>query len=747
MTLTIATLATALLLAGGTTEAGKPGANARPGAATARPTATSRRPAPTTVPNAKAKAPTKKAGKAGKRRIRRKRGLLKAGQGKLKGIKDVCHNNPDFNIGRGIYDITGPAAEAQMMGYANPEQETAGIHMRLWSRAFFLESPCNGRRVVLVTADLGMVFQSVKQGVVDRLEKLYGNTYSDANVLISATHTHQGPAGHSHYALYNATGFMNPAKQGFDSENYEVIVDGIVKSIQRAHGNVRPGRMRLSKGGISNASKNRSTAAYAKNKDRHKYKNNVDRGMTLLRMDSIQGGALGQINWFAVHPTNFSKHNKFITGYNKGIAAQRFERDHGTDYRSNDTFVAAFANANEGDVSPNLWGVPDVVHDAQRASTIGERQYQKAKSLFKAGATILGGVDYRHRYANFSNMTVGDAFTGAGTQKTCPAALGISFAAGSTEDGPAGEDVFGVTPREGMTFNGKNRAVFPGTPQSWMNTLQPCHAEKDVFMPIGMKNFLLNPYPWAPEVLPIQLVRVGQLAIAAVPFECTTMCGRRIRETVLSQLKFQGVSEVVIAGLSNAYAGYVTTREEYAAQHYEGASTQFGPWTLAALRSQFHLLGKKMWQRKPVDPGPTPRRLGNEQTEIPDGVVFDDTPVGKSFGDVKTQPAKSYNRGQQVSVRFWAGHPKNNYRTQKGFMKVERKVGGKWVTVARDWDEQTSYRWNRQGTANSLVTLRWTIPSNAATGTYRIKHYGNYKNGWTHDIHSYNGVTRTFTVK
>ena len=39
---------------------------------------------------------------------------------------------------------------------------------------------------------------------------------------------------------------------------------------------------------------------------------------------------------------------------------------------------------------------------------------------------------------------------------------------------------------------------------------------------------------------------------------------------------------VVIAGLANTYASYVTTFEEYSVQRYEGASTIFGPHTLDA---------------------------------------------------------------------------------------------------------------------------------------------------------------------
>ena len=49
-------------------------------------------------------------------------------------------NNEDgdtrYLVGTGIYDVTGPAGQVNMMGYAKPEQTTAGIHQRLRARAF-----------------------------------------------------------------------------------------------------------------------------------------------------------------------------------------------------------------------------------------------------------------------------------------------------------------------------------------------------------------------------------------------------------------------------------------------------------------------------------------------------------------------------------------------------------------------------------------------------------------------------------
>eukprot|EP00977_Amphora_coffeiformis_P015739 scaffold4707_cov164-Amphora_coffeaeformis.AAC.13 len=50
-----------------------------------------------------------------------------------------------FLIGTGIYDCTGPAGQINMMGYAKPEQTTAGIHQRLRARAFILAKKANPR--------------------------------------------------------------------------------------------------------------------------------------------------------------------------------------------------------------------------------------------------------------------------------------------------------------------------------------------------------------------------------------------------------------------------------------------------------------------------------------------------------------------------------------------------------------------------------------------------------------------------
>ncbi|HEX8628625.1 MAG TPA: neutral/alkaline non-lysosomal ceramidase N-terminal domain-containing protein, partial [Catenuloplanes sp.] len=110
-----------------------------------------------------------------------------------------------YLVGTGIADITGEAAEVGMMGYAALDQKATGIHQRLRARAFVFADQDSGKRVAIVNTDTQSIMQSIQQGVVARLKARFGDRYTERNVLLGATHTHGGPGGYSHYALYNLT--------------------------------------------------------------------------------------------------------------------------------------------------------------------------------------------------------------------------------------------------------------------------------------------------------------------------------------------------------------------------------------------------------------------------------------------------------------------------------------------------------------------------------------------------------------
>ncbi|KAJ6969271.1 ceramidase family protein [Populus alba x Populus x berolinensis] len=74
-----------------------------------------------------------------------------------------------YLIGLGSCDMTGPAADVNMMGYANTEQIASGVHFRLRARAFMVAEP-QGSRVVYVNLDACMASQIVTIKVLERLK-------------------------------------------------------------------------------------------------------------------------------------------------------------------------------------------------------------------------------------------------------------------------------------------------------------------------------------------------------------------------------------------------------------------------------------------------------------------------------------------------------------------------------------------------------------------------------------------------
>jgi neutral ceramidase len=73
------------------------------------------------------------------------------------------------------------------------------------------------------------------------------------------------------------------------------------------------------------------------------------------------------------------------------------------------------------------------------------------------------------------------------------------------------------------------------------------------------------PYKWQPDIVDTVVAFVGNLGIAGMPGELTTMAGRRMRATMRDVMAEQGVAspKAVIAGLTNVYSDYITTFEEY----------------------------------------------------------------------------------------------------------------------------------------------------------------------------------------
>lgn len=659
------------------------------------------------------------------------------------GLVRAADNANPYLVGAGIANITGPVAEIDMMGYAMLDQKDEGIHTRLWSRAFIVADRATNKRVVFVSADLGMIFQSVKQGVVAALKKKYGDRYNDDNVLLSATHTHSGPGGYAYHALFNIT------VMGFDQNNYNDVVGGIVRSIERADKHLEPGHILVNRGDLLNANGNRSPAAYLKNpvQERARYAYNVDKTMTLLKLVNAKGDAIGMVNWFPVHGVSMSPKNKLISGDNKGAASYWFERRHHANYLADKPFVAAFAQANEGDVTPNIFGqafdgqcLSFQCGDMKRTNIIAHRQLDKAQALFdSASEQVTGPVDAKQIYIDMHHQVVAPAFADGKAESTCNAALGYAFGAGTT-DGP-GPDIFYQGELKGNAFiDALRNVIAKPTPE-----LTQCQMPKPILLAAGLN----KPYSWVPQIMPVQIIRIGDLAILAAPGEMTTMSGRRLREQMAKVMQPE-VQHIVIAGLSNAYAGYIADPDEYMQQNYEGGFTVFGRWTLPAYVQAFTEVGHALVTGASLPHGPVPEDLKAHQVSLISKVLFDDKPPFKQFGAVIDDAQASYHRGDVVQASFWGADPRveDDANLQlPGYMEVQHNNGGVWQTVLHDWDWDTVFHWQRVGVSYSKVILGWHIANDIQPGQYRLVYHAMYKNGWNGKHHLIRGVSSVFEVQ
>jgi len=374
----------------------------------------------------------------------------------------------------------------------------------------------------------------------------------------------------------------------------------------------------VNRGEVADCGQNRSRDAYLCNPqaERDHWGADTDREMLLLKFVKVNDGGrerpVGALSWYAIHPTDRGQKNTLVCGDNKGYASSLFEQRMGSDHGKPETFVAAFANANCGDVSGNveLGHIPDGVHDIAQMQKHGRQQFEVAERLFLAATEeVTGSVEHRHTRVDFSNAT-----TGAGVARTWPAALGISFAAGSSEDSIPVPDL-GI--REGITAANidEGDAFIASVAALGLSAIFGVSVIDQATAVAERKGQLPKPVvlmpgieqpPAVPQVLPVQLLRVGSFAVLGIPGELTTMAGRRLRTTVLDATSTTGIRHVALSTYANEYTQYITTPEEYSSQQYEGASTLFGPHTLEAYQQVAAGLATAIAQGRPAAPGPPP---------------------------------------------------------------------------------------------------------------------------------------------
>ncbi|KAI8629992.1 Neutral/alkaline nonlysosomal ceramidase [Xylariaceae sp. FL1651] len=690
----------------------------------------------------------------------------------------------EYLVGVGKADITGPCVEINLMGYADPNQLGTGLRQRLYSRAFIVADPSRPiDRFVYLVLDTQSGDTAVRYGILSGLREL-GSDYADYghhNLAVTGTHSHSGPGAWLNYLLPQIT------SKGFDQQSYRAIVDGALLSIKRAHESLVPGHLHIGSTKVFGANINRSLFAYLANPEEERARYNVssdddgsvEKDLTMLKFQrSSDGKNIGVLTWFPTHGTSVLGNNTLISGDNKGVAAYLFEKSVQCDETAAEGFVAGFSQASVGDTSPNVLGAWCEDGSGQMCSfenstcsdgrsqkchargpffrandegtsscfEIGKRQFEPAKKLYDELNQSLSPIrgKWVKSFHTFHNMSNYYFELPNGTEvTTCPAALGYSFAAG-TSDGPG---AFDFTQHDSnSTTTSPVWRVVSGLLKEPTEEQIACHGPKPILLDVGEMS---NPYQWTPNVVDVQVFRVGQLVIIVSPGEATTMAGRRWKNAVAKGVEKQLASEeysespvVVLGGPANSYTHYITTEEEYRIQRYEGASTLYGPHTLAAYinvtLSWVSSLGSSASTQPPR--GPEPPDNSNRSLSFIPSVIRDAPPFFKKFGDVVQDVDGAYRRGEPVTAKFVGANPRNNLRLGASYAVVERLVvptapeGDKgvpeWRITRNDDDWHFVFRWRRVSEllATSEVAITWeTADPWAEPGTYRFRYFGDAK--------------------
>ncbi|KAI1766961.1 Neutral/alkaline nonlysosomal ceramidase [Hypoxylon sp. FL1150] len=687
-----------------------------------------------------------------------------------------------YLIGVGKADITGPVVEIGFAGYADLSQTGTGLRQRIYSRAFIIGDVNNpDDRFVYLVLDTQSGDTGVRFGILEGVAALGDDyaVYGQGNIAVTGTHAHSGPGAWFNYLLPQVTSL------GFDKQSYQAIVDGAVLSIKRAHESLTEGYLDFGTVNITDGNLSRSIFAYLANpaEERAQFTDDVDKEMTVLKFQRASDGKnIGILTWYAVHGTSIYQNSTHVAGDNKGVAEVMFEKAMEGEDSAADGFVAGFSQANVGDTTPNTLGAWCDDGSGQMCSLenstcadgksqachgrgpafeqldlgiascyeIGKRQYNGARSVYDSfgasGTAVVGStVKSFHFYHDmyFWNFQLEN-----GTEvQTCPAALGYSFAAG-TSDGPGAFDFTqgdSGEPSASPVWEVVKSLLHAPSPEQ-----QACQNPKPVLLDVGEMSV---PYPWSPNIIDVQLLRVGQFVIIVSPSEATTMAGRRWRAAVkaaAADLTDGTEPKVVLGGPANTYAHYLATPEEYGIQRYEGASTLFGQFELPAY---INLTVSNIQYLAPdatgaPDAGPTPPDNRNSSLSFITGVVQDSAPLGKSFGDCTTQPQGSYARGAVVNATFVGANPRNNLRLEQTFGAIEKQDGDTWTQVRDDADWSLVYTWTRTDTVlgYSEVTISWESETDAEPGTYRTKYYGDSKALLGGTITAFEGTSNTFTL-
>jgi neutral ceramidase len=637
-------------------------------------------------------------------------------------------------------DITPPPGVG-LAGSGPEGRRSTGYRTRLYIGALVLED-ASGERLALLVGDLPHVTANLHRLAAARL--VDGTGIGADRLIVSATHTHSGPAHFYGERQYN----QNASRvSGYDPRIVDTLVGAIVLAVERATAALTPAVLAWGETTVPGATTNRSVAAFCRNPEADSLCTDgrtrdstlaVDPRLVLLRVDALDAlgdrRPLGSYSIFALHGTAIPSVNTALDGdAHARIVARMIRAD-----SPGAPVVHLLANGAEGDVSPAIQrdrcetprlglGEPTTAphgpgesvdfleppaHDVDRCL---EDALDDVDSIAAAVADRAFALYRDLEGALRPDVEIRRAFTTEwlpGRDGLCGSPeLGSATAAGAEllETRVSGWRWLLPGVRLGIEEGGLAVRRRDGKCQSpKLPLLEPFQST----VIVGEHGF--------PEVAQLTVAKVGTMLLAALPAEVTTVAGARMRRELEQAASDGGLgtTSAAIVGLANGFVQYVTTREEYQAQQYEGGSNLYGPGSAEFYQRRLRELVARLpaaggGASPPAEVGPITAYPGPAKAILEVGarrVPVPDTPIklrcedGLLTGELVDQPP---------GIVLASGRP---------WIAIERESGDGWARVAEDGDGRVElYAAGRKSGAQ-----RWRVVWRrvAESGRYRLVRIG-----------------------
>ena len=609
----------------------------------------------------------------------------------------------NLRAGVGKADIT-PQTGYYLGGWTRADRVARGQHTRLYARALVLER--NGHKLALVSIDLFMV----AGGLQKQAAELNGDRgFSEANVLISASHTHSGPGGYANFKTFNTAApslqtatdpisfyrLLDPKPA--DPQLYSFLVKQIARAIRRADDDLGPAEAGWGAAEIHGLTQNRSIEAHLADHgilrefsqgdaslDPAGLAHTIDPAVNVLRVDKLRRRRgrlrrepIGAWSTFADHGTVTKSSFQYYNADHHASAVRVFEarvRSTAKVPRSQQ-ILNVYGNSDEGDQSAGLNR-----HGPAASDYVGRVE---AAAMLRAWRSARRSLRRAPAFASrWTRVCLCGQRTEGGSVADY-AMVGIPFLTGSEEErGP----LFDVThePLEGR----RNPLPVPGQGHK-------------IGFPLSSDS--------VPRAVPLMAVRLGSRLIVSQPGEATREVGARLRAAVLGAAAGSGVSRVVVSGLGNEFIQYITTPEEYDRQHYEGGSTLYGPLESNFLREQVSELARRLVRGEPA------------QAAYPfdptNGVLPNGPGYGPGAQHGRYESSRPRVRRMDRGLLLWRGGQRGLDRPlERAFVTVQRLSGRRWRSVTSDLGLELLWTVDDDG----RYVARWRVPLSARRGTYRM---------------------------